>query len=141
MFSVCTEVIGDVAVVQCEGRLVHSEAAFQLRDAVMALRNSRVIAVDLSGVGAIEGGSLGMLAYLERWAHDHDIKLKLFNPRHSVSESLDRAWMPTLEIASADEIIALLDGAETRGSQNAWDGGHSQVGNAVVDLRRPHSNL
>lgn len=140
MFNVCIEVIGDMAVVQCEGRLVQSEAAFRLRDAIMSLRNSRVIAVDLSEVGAIESGSLGMLAYLERWAHDHEIKLKLFNPRRSVRDSLDRAWMPTLEIASADEIIALLNGAENKGGQSDWGAGHSQL-NTIAQARRPEWNV
>jgi anti-anti-sigma regulatory factor len=111
MFNISIEIVGDVAVVQCEGRMVHSEAAFRLRDAILSQRNSRVVVVDLSEVGEIEGGGLGMLAYLQRWAHDHNIKLKLFNPSSMVHERLERAWMPTLDIASTDEIISLLDNA------------------------------
>jgi hypothetical protein len=34
MLKVHIEKIGDVAVVQCEGRIVRSEAAFELREAV-----------------------------------------------------------------------------------------------------------
>ena len=111
MFNINIEVVGDVAVVQCEGRMVQSEAAFRLRDAILSQRNSRVVVVDLSQVGEIEGGGLGMLAYLQRWAHDHSIKLKLFNPSSIVHERLERAWMPTLDIATTDEIISLLDNA------------------------------
>ena len=105
MFNINIEVVGDVAVVQCEGRMVQSEAAFRLRDAILSQRNSRVV------VGEIEGVGLGMLAYLQRWAHDHSIKLKLFNPSSIVHERLERAWMPTLDIATTDEIISLLDNA------------------------------
>jgi anti-anti-sigma regulatory factor len=113
MFKINIEIVGDVAVVQCEGRMVHSEAAFGLRDAILSQRNSRVVVVDLSEVDEIEGGGLGMLAYLQRWAHDHDIKLKLFNPSSMVHERLERAWMPTLDIATTDEVIFLLDSAQT----------------------------
>lgn len=112
MFDIHIESVGDIAIVQCEGRLVQSEAAFALRDAILSQRNSRVVVVDLSEVRAIEGGGLGMLAYLQRWAHDHNIKLKLFNPSGIVQARLDHTWMPSLEVATADEVIALLDRAD-----------------------------
>lgn len=120
MFSVYVETLGDVAVVQCEGRLVRSEAAFELRDAVLSLRNARLVIVDLSELQALEGGGLGMLGYLHRWAQDHDIKIKLFNPSRIVQERLARAWIPTLEIASTDEMIALLAQAE-RSQTGDWN--------------------
>lgn len=110
MFNICIETVGDVAVVQCEGRLVRSEAAFELRDAVMSQRNARVVVLDLSEVQAIEGGGLGMLGYVHRWAHQHDIKMKLFNPSRAVQDRLGHSWMPPLEIVSTDEMIALLGG-------------------------------
>jgi anti-anti-sigma regulatory factor len=112
MFSIHIESVGDMAVVQCEGRLVQSEAAFRLRDAILSQRTSRVVVVDLSEVRAIEGGGLGMLAYLQRWAHDHNIKLKLFNPSGMVQDRLDHSWIPSLDVATTDEVIALLDRAD-----------------------------
>lgn len=111
MFDIHLENVGDVAVVQCEGRIVQSDAAFRLRDVIRSQRNCRVVVVDLSEVEEIEGGGLGMLAYMQRWAHTHNIKLKLFNPSTMVHDRLERAWMPQLEVASADEMIALLDRA------------------------------
>jgi len=115
MFNIHIEVIGDVAVVECEGRIVQSEAVYHLRDAILSQRNARVVVVELSEVDSIEGGGLGMLAFLQRWAHDHKIKLKLFNPSSSVQDRLEHTWMPSLELATADELIALLD----RADQNA----------------------
>ena len=112
MFDIHVESVGDIAVVQCEGRLVQSDAAYRLRDTILSQRNSRVVVVDLSEVRAIEGGGLGMLAFLQRWAHDHSIKLKLFNPSGMVQDRLDHTWMPSLDVASADEVIALLDRAD-----------------------------
>ena len=112
MFNIHIEMIGDVAVVQCEGRIVQSDAAFRLRDAILSQRGARVVVVELSEVDTIEGGGLGMLAFLQRWAHDHNIKLKLFNPSNSVQDRLDHTWMPSLDVASTDELIALLDRAD-----------------------------
>src|SRR5580700_7230458 len=67
MFDIHLENVGDVAVVQCEGRIVQSDAAFRLRDVIRSQRNCRVVVVDLSEVEEIEGGGLGMLAYMQRW--------------------------------------------------------------------------
>jgi anti-anti-sigma regulatory factor len=112
MFDIHLEHVGDVAVVQCEGRIVQSDAAFRLRDVIRSQRNCRVVLVDLSEVEEIEGGGLGMLAYLQRWAAEHNIKLKLFNPSTMVHNRLERTYMPHLEMATTDEMIALLDRAE-----------------------------
>ena len=50
-----------------------------------------------------------MLAYLQRWANRHHIKMKLFNPSTMVNDRLERTYMPHLEMATTDEMIALLD--------------------------------
>jgi len=118
VFDINVETIGEIAVVQCAGRLVHSDAAFRLRDIILSHANARVVVVDLSEVDAIEGGGLGMLAHIQRWARDHNLKLKLFNPSNRVQDGLNRAWMPTLDIATTDELIALLQhGNEERVTQ------------------------
>src|SRR5258708_1110045 len=74
MLSVHMENIGEMAVIDCEGRIVRSEDAFKLRDAVNLQSDSRIIVLDLSEVSAIAGGGLGMLMFLQRWSCDHDIK-------------------------------------------------------------------
>ena len=56
MLSVHIDKIGELAVVECEGRLVQSEAAFKLRKAVVSQRNARIVILELSEVHAIEGG-------------------------------------------------------------------------------------
>ncbi len=113
MLTIHTENIGDLAIVECEGRLVRSEAAFQLRDAVTLQTDARVIVLDLTEVHALEGGGLGMLIYLQRWAQDHDIRLKLFNPSLSTRHRLEQAsTMQEFEIASLFEMSTLLTRAE-----------------------------
>src|SRR5271168_2402885 len=120
MLSVHTENIGEMAVIECEGRIVRSEAAFKLRNAVNLQSDARMIVLDLSEVTAIEGGGLGMLVFLERWAHDHDIRLKLFNPRRPVRARLERASsLREFDIATLDEMMALLACADQRYTQAA----------------------
>jgi anti-anti-sigma regulatory factor len=109
MLSVHVENIGEMAVIECEGRIVRSEAAFELRKAVTLQSDARIIVLDLSEVTTIEGGGLGMLVFLERWADDHDIRLKLFNPRPAVRARLERASsMRKFNVATLDEMMALL---------------------------------
>jgi anti-anti-sigma regulatory factor len=120
MLSVHIENIGEMVVIECEGRIVRSEAAFELRNAVYLQSDARIVVVDLSEVTAIEGGGLGMLVFLQRWTHDHGIRFKLFNPRQSVRERLEHASaMREFDIATLDEIMALLACADGRYSQAA----------------------
>jgi anti-anti-sigma regulatory factor len=83
------EYLGDVAIVKCKGRIVRSDASLKLRKAVTSQQHARIVVLDLTEVQAIEGGGLGMLWFLQRWAEDHDIHLKLYNPTNSVRHSLE----------------------------------------------------
>ncbi|MGA7753511.1 MAG: STAS domain-containing protein [Candidatus Sulfotelmatobacter sp.] len=115
MLNVHVENIGEMAVIECEGRIVRSEDAFELRKAVNLQSDARVIVLDLSEVTGIAGGGLGMLVFLQRWAHDHGIRLKLFNPRQSVRDRLEQASsMRQFDIATLDEMMALLACAEAQ---------------------------
>jgi anti-anti-sigma regulatory factor len=121
MLDLHIEKIGDLAVVECEGRIVRSEAAaFKLREAVTSLRKARIIVLDLSEVRAIKGGGIGMLLFLQRWAYDHDIQFKLFNPIGSVRDRLELVNSITeLDIATLYEMMALLANADSRYAQAA----------------------
>ena len=109
MLKIDIEKIGDVAVVHCEGRIVRSDAAFRLRDAVTQQRNARVVLLDLSDVESLEGGGLGMLIFLQLWTRDHGIQLKVFDPPARVRQSLERARSAAeVEIAGMGEVLSLL---------------------------------
>ena len=112
MFTVNVEHFGDMAVVECAGRIVKSDAAYRLRNAVIAEADARIIILDFSEVEAIEGGGLGMLIYLQRWASDRYIRFKLFNPTRSVQERIDKASVNDFDVASLDEMTALLMAAD-----------------------------
>lgn len=100
------EKIGDMTIVECDDRVVKSDAALRLRDAVTSQLDARVIVVDLSEVRAIEGGGLGMLAFLGRWARDHNIQFKLFNPMRSVRDRLESLnVLLDCDIATLGEMI------------------------------------
>ena len=115
MLALRIEKIGELAVVECEGRIVRSEAAVKLRETVMSLRNARIIVLDLSEVRAIEGGGLGMLLFLQRWAQRHDIQFKLFNPARSVRDRVELVnSIAELEIATFHEMMELLANTDRR---------------------------
>ncbi|MGA8618890.1 MAG: STAS domain-containing protein [Candidatus Sulfotelmatobacter sp.] len=120
MLSVHIDNIGEMAVIECEGRIVRSEDAFKLRNAVNLVSDARIIVLDLSEVTAIAGGGLGMLVFLQRWANDHNIRLKLFNPRGFVRDRLEHASsMREFDIATLDEMMALLARTDARYEQAA----------------------
>jgi hypothetical protein len=53
-----------------------------------------------------------MLMFLHKWAGDHDIQLKLFNPTKSVRDRLQLvSSIRALQIASVHEIRSLLANA------------------------------
>jgi anti-anti-sigma factor len=115
MTNIHVDQVGEMAVIECEGRFVRSDEAFQLRDAVTAQHNAHVIVLDLTEMQAIGGGGIGVLVFLQRWCRDHDIRFKLFNPSRLVQERLENTnAMSEFDIASLDEMMALLSQADRR---------------------------
>jgi anti-anti-sigma regulatory factor len=109
MLAIRVERFHDLSVVECKGRITHSDAVFKLRDAVQLEDGAQVIAIDLSEVDAIGGGGLGMLVYLDHWARENDIQLKLFSPSDRVMQSLRQyRSVSNFEVASIQQMIGLL---------------------------------
>lgn len=114
MLAIHVENLSDLAVIECKGRIIRSDAVFKLRDVVQAQAASHVIALDLSEVEAISGGGLGMLALLERWTREHDIRLKLFCPSKPVLEGLaQNRSILNFEIASFHQMMSVLAHADS----------------------------
>jgi anti-anti-sigma regulatory factor len=115
MLTICDEKMNDLAVVECKGRIVRSDAVFKLRDAVMAQAGARIIALDLSEVSAIGGGGLGMLAFLQHWADERHIQLKLFSPSRSVMEGLCQIRSALdFDVATFHELMGILGDSDMR---------------------------
>ena len=89
MPTVHIDKVGEMAIIECAGRFVRTEAALKLRDAVTSQTDAHVVILDLTEMHALGGGGLGMLVLLQRWAQDHDIRFKLFNPSRPVRDKLN----------------------------------------------------
>jgi len=115
MLAIHVEDLGNLAVVECKGRVVRSESVFKLRDVVLAQAHARIVALDLSEVEAMGGGGLGMLVFLDQWAHNCGIQFKLFNPSQSVVEGLagNRSVL-NFEIATFHEMMSILAHSDSR---------------------------
>ena len=115
MLNVTVENIGELAVVECDGRIVRSESAYRLREAVTSQTDSRIVVLELSKVSAIGGGGVGMLVFLQRWAREHNIQFLLFNPSKSIQSRLKRAGsIAEFYIPSVEEMRTLLAYANNR---------------------------
>lgn len=120
MLKIDLETIGDLAIIECSGQIVQRSAAFKLRQAVMSQSASRTIVLELTEVRVIGGLGLDMLLYLQKWAHVHNVRLKLFNPSGYLLERLNATSpLPEFEIATLDEMMALLGRYDSRYSPSA----------------------
>ena len=115
MLNVTVAIIGKLAIFGCEGRIVERESASKLREAVTLRTKARIVVLELSEVRALGGGGLGMLAFLQSWAREHNIRFLLFHPSKSVQNKLKRARsIAEFYIASLEEMRALLAYANSR---------------------------
>jgi len=105
MPSVHVDKVGEMAIVECAGRFVRTESALKLRDAVTSQTDARFVVLDLTEMHAIGGGGLGVLVLLGRWAEDHGIRFKLFNPCRPVRNKLKHI---NCEIATLEQVMTLL---------------------------------
>jgi anti-anti-sigma regulatory factor len=105
MPSVHVDKVGEMAIIECVGRFVRTETALKLRDAVTSQTDTHVVVLDLTEMHAIGGGGLGVLVLLQRWAQDHGIRLKLFNPCKPVRNKLKHI---NCEIATLEQLMTLL---------------------------------
>jgi anti-anti-sigma regulatory factor len=109
MATLRLENLTGLSVVECKGRIVRSDDVFKMRDMVQSQLGAQVIVLDLSEVEAIGGGGLGMLAFLQHWAREHRIRLKLFSPSDAVLSGLAMTnSLRRFQIASFQEMMGLL---------------------------------
>src|SRR5919198_5973527 len=104
-----SEQTGDVAVLQCAGRIVRGEPLHFLKEAVTTLKQPRMVVLDLSEVEMLDGGGLGMLVFLHRWTSNNRIQLKLVNPSSFVRDMLDRTRLTCVfNISSMEDVVDIL---------------------------------
>ena len=105
MPGVHVDKFGEMAIIECVGRFVRPETALKLRDAVTSQTDTHVVVLDLTEMRAIGSGGLGVLVLLQRWAQDHGIRFKLFNPSKPVQDKLKHI---SCEIATLEQMMTLL---------------------------------
>ena len=104
---------GDVAIVQCKGRLVRGNPIFALRDAVTRFHDARIIVLDLTALENLDGGGLGLLVLLYRWAREYGVQIKLVNANAFVREMLDRTRLTCVfDVSSVEDAVEILCSAE-----------------------------
>jgi anti-anti-sigma regulatory factor len=109
MLVVNLDSIGEAGIVECGGTIMGTDDALQLRDAVTGRAAMHVIVVDFSKVIAIAAEGLSMLLFLQHWARQGHIQLKLFNPCPTVRRDLENAGSRGgFEFASLGEVVALM---------------------------------
>jgi anti-anti-sigma regulatory factor len=109
MLNVAVENIGEMTVVVCEGRLVQSESAHRLCEAVTLQTDARIVVLDLCAVSAVGGVGFDMLVALRRWAHEHNIRFLVFDPSKSVQKKLKNARSSAeFYIPSFEEMMVLM---------------------------------
>jgi anti-sigma B factor antagonist len=108
-FYINMEQTGDVAVLQCAGRMVRTQALSLLKDAVTSLSELRVTVLDLSKVEIIDAGGLGMLVSLHNWACVNGIQLKLVQPSKPVRQMLELTRLTSvLDISSVEDVVKIF---------------------------------
>ena len=108
-FYISTEQIGDVAVLQCAGRVVGPESVGALKETVTSLSQLRVIVLDLSSVEMLDARGLGMLVFLHNWACAASIQVKLVNPSKLVRKMLEVTGLTSvLHVSSVDDVIEMF---------------------------------
>jgi len=113
LLQIETSRAGDVAIVQCKGRLVRGNPVIALRDAVMRLHDARIVVLDLTALESMDGGGLGTLVLLHRWARENDVQIKLVDVNAFVAEMLDRTRLTCVfDVSSVEDAVEILCSAE-----------------------------
>jgi anti-anti-sigma factor len=107
------ECLQDVAVVNCSGRMVRGAALDEFRRRIEKLERVRVLVLDVSEVGQLDAGGLGMLLLLRRWATQKNAKMRLVDPPVFFRRMLEATCLTSVfEISSLKDAISILRGRE-----------------------------
>lgn len=104
MLKVHTRMLGNVAVVSVQGRIVNGETA-SLREEVDSQSSVNTVLLDLSRVSTIDASGLGMMLELREHAAQRGARLKLMNTTKLVRR--------VLEVTKLDAVFEITSAAET----------------------------
>lgn len=78
MLKLTVKNLGNIAVMNLQGAIVHGETAV-LRNAVQSLSGVSAVKLDLAGVAMIDAGGLGALLEIREHAESRAIRFELLN--------------------------------------------------------------
>ena len=84
MLKVNVKNLGNVAVLNLQGPIVHGETAV-LRNAVQSLSGISAVKLDLAGVAMIDAGGLGALLEIREHAESRAIRFELMNVNKQIA--------------------------------------------------------
>jgi anti-anti-sigma factor len=116
MLNVTINNLGDIAVLQCAGRMTFGNVV-ALRDAALTRLHVRMLVLDLARVSTIDATGLGTLMSVWSLTKTTGAELKLMNLMPRVEHVLELTSLRSLfEICSVQDMLELLCGA-TRNHQ------------------------
>ena len=120
MLKITVQRLGDIRVLRCHGRIVAGDAGSILRNAVLGLRHTRMLVIDLARVKRIDAGGLGVLLGLRESARSSAIMFRLMNATKRVEEILELTHLQRVfEFCSVREFFCLLHRAASMPSCSA----------------------
>jgi anti-anti-sigma factor len=84
MLKVNVKNLGNIAVLNLQGPIVHGETAV-LRNAVQSLSGISAVKLDLAGVAMIDAGGLGALLEIREHAESRAIRFELMNVNKQIA--------------------------------------------------------
>ncbi len=99
------QVLEELALVRCSGRIVQGWETAALRKAVLAQERPRIL-LDLAHVTTIDAGGLGLLIELQNWAEATHRKITLVNPVHAVRDVLETTRLNSVLVVCQEDAVA-----------------------------------
>ena len=84
MLKVNVKTLGNIAVLNLQGPIVHGETAV-LRNAIQSLSGVSAVKLDLAGVAMIDAGGLGALLEIREHAESRMIRFELLNVNKQIA--------------------------------------------------------
>ena len=107
MLKVNVKNLGNIAVLNLQGPIVHGETAV-LRNAVQSLSGISAIKLDLAGVAMIDAGGLGVLLELREHAESRAIRFELMNVNKQIARVFHITRLDTVfEITQSVRLFAV----------------------------------
>ena len=128
MLNVTINNLGDIAVLQCAGRMTFGNV-IALQNAALTRVHVRMLVLDLARVSTIDAAGLGTLMSVWSLTKKTGAKFKLMNLMPRVEHVLELTGLRSLfEICSVQDMLELLCGAAR----------NHQVLAAIMEHRPPH---